>query len=92
MKRIFKYPLPISDINIIQMPKGAKILTAQMQDEEPFIWALVEPGEPDEPRAFRVIGTGHEIYETLVAYISTFQMDGGRLVFHVFEVANEVVQ
>lgn len=86
MKRIFKYALPVTDEVRIAMPKGAEILSIQVQHGTPQIWALVDPQAPDERRHFRVIGTGHPIEDHAnLRYIATFQYAGG-LVFHVFEV------
>ena len=69
----------------IQMPKGAVVLTAQEQYGEVVIWAWVNPEETEMvERKFLTPGTGHQIEEGALQYISTVQIDG--LVFHVFEV------
>jgi hypothetical protein len=86
MKRVFKYSLAFEDINILEMPVGAEILCAQTQRDTPCIWALVDPFAPRTKRRFRVAGTGHPIEDAIKAYIGTVQIDGGSLVFHVFEV------
>lgn len=84
--KIFKYLLYPSDSFELELPKGAKILTVQVQFEKPQIWALVDPNADNEKRQFRMIGTGHEIKEKNLTYIGTFQMMGGHLVWHLFEV------
>ena len=90
MPTIFKYPVPIQgDIAYATMPKYAKILCVQMQNDVPTIWALhTDHPEPDyETRKFRIVGTGHQIsddFETKSAYIGTVQ--DGSLVWHIFEV------
>lgn len=86
MKRIFKYPVAINDYIEIEMPKGAQILDAQAQAEVPCIWALVDPSQPKETRRFRFAGTGHPIKETNLIHIGSFQMAGGALIFHMFEI------
>lgn len=87
MKAIWKYPLRVTDLQAIEMPKGAQVLTAQTQNGSVCIWALVDPSEATEKRAFAVIGTGHPIEQAeQLRYVSTFQIHGGSLVFHVFEV------
>ena len=85
MKRIYKYPIPVEDLITINMPNGAKILTVQMQNSEPCIWALVDIDEHKINKYFRLYGTGMEVPEGL-KYIGTFQMLNGGLVFHLFEV------
>jgi len=37
------------------------------------------------PRTFAIYGTGHKHEHVEGTYIGTFQLDGGSLVFHVFE-------
>ena len=85
MKTIFKYPLTLSEQGI-EMPEGAQILTVQVQNNTPYLWALVSPSSPTELKRITVLGTGHSIIEDkFLAYIGTFQLDCGELVFHVFE-------
>lgn len=71
----------------VWMPKGAEILTIQLQYDSPKIWAIVDPYEINqESRIFRVIGTGEEFdHSHNMKYISTCQTDTG-LVWHVFEI------
>jgi len=85
--KIFKYPIEASDYFSLDLPKGAKILTVQVQHEMPFIWALVNPNVSKEMRHFKVAGTGHNIDEhpDALIYIGTFQLSNGALVFHLFE-------
>lgn len=84
--KIYKYPVnqPKGYISI-EMPKGAKILTVQVQNEVPCIWALVDPNAAPEIRCFRIYGTGHMVEHENMPYIGTFQLLEGRLVFHLFE-------
>lgn len=82
MKRIYKYALDLTDRQTVNMPGAAKLLTVQMQNGVPCLWALVEPVEPDAPRMIQIFGTGHDASDA-GTYIATFQT--GPLVFHVFE-------
>ncbi len=86
--RIFKYSLVPGDYLTLQMPKGAEILSVQCQKDTACIWALVDPDQPLETRKFRWAGTGHPITETKkqLKFIGTFQMRGGDLIFHLFEI------
>jgi hypothetical protein len=84
MKTIRKWTLrPETTIN---MPHGAKLLAVQEQRGEAQLWALVDPGAKTYPRSFRVYGTGHDLPDDPGQYVGTFQMKGGALVFHLFEV------
>nr|DAQ23193.1 MAG TPA: hypothetical protein [Caudoviricetes sp.] len=84
MKVIYKYQL--SDWSeTIKMPKDAEILTAHLQGENTYIWAMVETDNPTEERTFAIIGTGNPIkYIGEYKYINTiFQ---GAYVWHIFEI------
>lgn len=80
---IYKYELP--DDLILEMPKGAEVLTVQMQRGSPCLWARVDPEEQVEKRKFVIHGTGHPVPSSTGKYIATFQVDDETLVFHVFE-------
>lgn len=88
MKTIYKYPLKVDDFQIVTMPRGAEILTVQAQREQPCIWALVDTDNDSEERHIRMAGTGRSINsrDKLLRYIGTFQLAGGNLIFHVFEI------
>jgi len=81
---IYKYPLLILDEQEIEMPMGAGLMSVQMQNGQPCLWALVDPMNTSERRKVLIRGTGHPA-DGLGRYISTFQMKGGELVFHAFE-------
>ena len=85
---IYKYTLEIADINKIEMPYDAEILCVQVQYAVPRIWALVDPDPalPKQTRTIRIVGTGHQIEEGIIDYIGSFQLLGGDLIFHVFEI------
>jgi hypothetical protein len=84
MRRVYKYDLPIEDFVELQLPTTAIILKIDTQNEEPKIWAWVNPDEPLVTRKFRIAGTGHDINEPFIRYIETFFIRN--LVFHVFEL------
>lgn len=87
MKTIWKYLLEVVDDQLLELPLESEILTVQMQHGKPQLWAIVNPELSKEKRHIRIHGTGHRVstVDTL-KYISTFQMENGVLVFHVFEV------
>ena len=83
-KTIWKFAFEINDEIVIEMPKGAKILTVQVQNGLAFIWALVDPDAEKEKRYFDLYGTGHPIDMSIDRwYVGTFQIAGGDLVFHL---------
>jgi hypothetical protein len=88
--RILKYTLQITDFQVIDLPENCQILTVQMQHGKPQLWVLADREHIKKQKVIQIIGTGHEIPITNIArYISTFQMENGYLVFHVFENYNK---
>ena len=88
VKTIYKYELEVKDIQRIFLPAGSEILTMQNQNHTPHIWAMVDSANECVERVFEIFGTGHHIHEDMGVdrkYIGTFQMQGGTLVFHLFE-------
>lgn len=87
MTQIWKYPIKTTDSQYVFMPEGAEILTVQMQDEVPCIWAIVDPENEKIPRYLRIFGTGHNIKESIgkLSYVGTYQINEQNLVFHIFE-------
>lgn len=83
-RSIWKWPLEVTDRQVIMMPVGADALCVQLQQGAPQLWALVQTDAPTEQRAFYVVGTGHHMPAAATAFIGTFQLADGALVFHVF--------
>ncbi len=86
MRTVRKYPVN-EHVNefFIEIPKGAEILTLQVQSDQPMIWALVDTEETMVQRKFIIVGTGQPFKDSLLTrYTGTYQQ--GRFVWHVFEV------
>lgn len=84
--KIFKYTVPLSDDDLVQMPKGATIISVQTQNGIPMMWALVDETQPLIQRRLYLRGTGHEMRDAVgKPFIGTFQIQGGVLVFHLFD-------
>lgn len=46
MRVIYKYPLSLTNSQEIVMPVDAQILTAQLQNNMPCLWALIDTDKP----------------------------------------------
>ena len=94
MLTIYKYTIDPNDYVEMYMPRDAQILTVNTQidpndySEKVQLWALVDHKDEKHIRKFRLVGTGHPIEESIESlnYIGTFQMSGGALIFHLFEL------
>jgi hypothetical protein len=91
MKTVWKFPIVIEDTFELELPEDAEILHVDSQEQRyAYLWALVDPDVPKERRRFRLAGTGHPIDDSLeitgLEHVGSFQLHGGRLVYHLFEM------
>lgn len=88
-KHIWKFPVQATEIFTIDMPRGAQVLSVQVQHDAPQMWAMVDPAAPQSRRTFRLIGTGNPFNDAdRLRFIGTFQMRDGDEVQHLFEVVS----
>lgn len=84
--RIHKYLLNFSATQALTLPAHAIILSIQIQNGVPALWAAHnEPVNAYEQRIIDMYGTGEVMPENPGKYISTVQIHGGNIVFHFFE-------
>lgn len=95
---IWKYTLTIKDRQTIYVPRGAKLLTVQMQPalnvlgEQPQLWLLCDETADKEARELAIYGTGNPITSNPGSYIATFQSHGGTMVWHLFELSDDTAK
>lgn len=91
-KTIWKYALEIETTNVILMPKGSEILSVELQNNKPFVWALVNPDEQNnETKIIKMFGTGEDVSNGLTVnkrFLGTIQPieNGVAFAFHLFEI------
>lgn len=88
IKTIYKYELTLKDRQCIEMPEDWSFLTIQTQNNEPVLWAMVNPDIRRKKTTvfIEMFGTGNPIPEKdtrNLVYLATIQM--GILVWHFFE-------
>jgi len=77
------------DNQYLELPLGYEVLSLQLQGNIPCLWVLVDPNVEKKREIFEIYGTGDEIrYKSGVdrKYIGTWQEQGGKLVWHLFQV------
>lgn len=86
MRTIWKYPLEIADRQVVRMPSGAQVLSAQVQHGQLCLWAIVDDDRDVADTQVHIAGTGHPLdaINPSWRHVGTVQMLEGRLVFHVF--------
>lgn len=83
MRTIYKYPLLLTDSQILHLPSSAKPLSAQLQGDQLCLWAEVEDEwNPGKEVVISIVGTGHPIPPGAVNYLGTVQQ--GPFVWHVY--------
>jgi len=87
--KIWKYHASLGDLRFVEMPKGSRILTVQMQGLSLCLWALVDPTEKErEVHTIATFGTGHDLPKNPGQYLATVQPTPD-LAFHIFELPVE---
>lgn len=83
MKTIWKFPLKLTDAQVVEIPLPAEVLTVQSQGDGVCLWAEVDPKSEKVRISIVILGTGHPMPDVPLRYISTIQL--GSLVFHAYE-------
>jgi len=86
MTTIYKYPLEVTDVQSLELPKGYEILSVGEQGGGLVMWAEVDPEQPLYQARIRIVGTGQPISPVDRQFIGTVQI--GMMAWHVFEVAS----
>lgn len=91
MAEVLKYKVHLTYRQFLTLSKEAKLLTVQEQNGELCLWAEVAgrviSSENSEPVTIYMVGTGHEVPEDAVRYITTVQVQtpSELLVIHIYE-------
>lgn len=70
----------------LEMPLASFVLSVQLQDAGPVMWAIVDPTLPLQKREFRTVATGQPLDlpdAKIGRFLGTLQLSMG-LVVHVF--------
>lgn len=90
MRSIYKYSIGQTGLGFVE-DRITKILTAQVQHGDIVVWAEIDTEAPVRKFQFIPVGTGWDMTgkngECILdthTYISTVQLAGGSLVFHIY--------
>jgi hypothetical protein len=87
MKSIHKYTLQPKGIQLIELPKGAKVLSCAVQQENVVIWALVDLEETGaENIEVTAFPTGQIIDpdRDMGVFLGTVLLNETRIVLHIY--------
>lgn len=88
MKSIYKYKLEIVDRQEIQTFKFCSVLSVDVQNDDIFIWLMVDKNESKQKISINIFGTGMEIHDNFYVghehntFVGTVQLNG--FVWHIF--------
>lgn len=87
MQKIFKYSIKNVEEQELVLPKDYEILSVQVINNLPYIYALVNPHPVQEKVrvTIRIYGTGEPITHERLKYIGTYHIFLGDFVFHIFK-------
>jgi hypothetical protein len=93
MKRIFKYELSITDVQTLDLPHAARILSVMEQQNNIVLYALIDDEETViHGHTIKIVGTGHPFPDCDAwDYLGTVQQYGGVFVWHIFENPRRLV-
>lgn len=88
VKTIWKYQLAIRDVQKLQIPSGATLLSVQFHHSyhhrELCAWFVLDPEMKPEERTFRIFNTGMPVENAeSLTYLNTVQ--DGDSIRHIFE-------
>ena len=81
--QVWKFGIGVSGEQRVQMPKGAKLLTVQLQNGAPMLWALCDGSAPMVARKVWAYGTGEAMVRPW-PFVATLQI--GHAVIHYFDL------
>lgn len=84
MITVHKQKLALVDVQVIEVPRYARMLHIGLQRGMPCIWYQCDTDEPMTKMTIRCYGTGHPINEKGLAYFGTLLLRGDNLVLHYF--------
>ena len=85
--RVWKYELQLTDTQLVDMPKGAELLSVANHRGVLCLWAKVDADQEMETRYIEIIGTGNPMPQDMGGdrrFIGTAVIDP--FVWHVFEL------
>ena len=91
MKSIYKYPIHRAHREEIILPLE-QILTVQLQNHIPCLWAMIDDDKPKKKIAVWIIGTGWDLSplkDKNLIYISTVQDESGFVWYFFYEIIEE---
>lgn len=87
---VWKFPLSFRGVTEHQLPVGARVLKAAVQEGAITLWIALDPRRATEARQFGVYATGEHLPIGAKSHVDTVLIEDGAYVFHVFELGSPV--
>lgn len=87
MYTVWKYPLPPSSLQEIEVPIEHQILSAKLINNQGFLWVRVNIKTSNQTKKIKIltVPTGTEFTQN-VEYIDTLIYNNGDIIQHIFQV------
>lgn len=85
MITVWKYELNVDDKQWLELPRGYKYLSIQVQNEKPCLWVQVDTEAVQDSVLIVTYGTGHPMKSKTDKFIGSYTLYSGSFVGHVFE-------
>lgn len=84
MITVWKYQLSVEDLQWLELPRGANILSVGAQNEVPCLWCQVDTEAAKDSVLIVTHRTGHPMKKDNMKFLGTYQLYQGSFVGHVF--------
>jgi len=84
---IWKYPLLLTDEQVIAVPENSSVLDVQFQGDTLCLWVLLDDTDARVATVIHIYGTGHPLPDDVDEYhIGTVQQPSQGFIWHCFMV------
>ena len=83
--QVWKYELEVVDTQWLELPRGANILSVDVQHGTPCLWAQVDTEAVKDSVLIVTHGTGHPMKSNHMEFLGTYQLESGSFIGHVFK-------
>jgi hypothetical protein len=84
LRVIWKYPIDIVGEQKVTLRRGFTPLKVEVQDDQLFLWCLVDKHQPVKDYQVFVVGTGYEVSDTITEHMFVNTVHAWPFVWHIF--------
>lgn len=81
---VWKYILEVTDEQWLELPRGYRFLSVDVQNGVPCLWVQVDSEAVKDSILVVTVGTGEPMRKDDMKFLGTYQLYNGSFVGHVF--------